>query len=119
MAKDKLPERYTRQSRPARSPEQREMQMMALAIDLSEKRLRDGTASSAEILFWAKQASPQARLERRNMEIQNELLEAKIAAIKNEEQSNTDYQRVLRALKVYRGDELDDEDTIDAEFKEL
>ena len=47
--------------KPARSPEQREMQMMALAMELSEKRLQEGTASASEIVYWLNQASPKAR----------------------------------------------------------
>ena len=48
--------------RPARSPEQRELQMMELAMGLSEKRLQEGTASASEIVYWLNQASPKVAL---------------------------------------------------------
>ena len=38
-----------RKIRPALTPEAREKQLVALAVDLVEKRLREGTASSQEV----------------------------------------------------------------------
>lgn len=108
MDVEKLPRRK------AVTPEQREKRMMALAVELSEQRLRDGTASSAEIVYWLKQASPQARLERRNLEIQNQLLEAKREAIINEQKGNKDYAAALEAFTGY----LPSQDVIDGEFTE-
>ena len=50
-----------RKTRPALTPEAREKQLVALAVDLVEKRLREGTASSQEVthilkpgLIWRK-----------------------------------------------------------------
>ena len=115
---DLTPQKSSRHQRPARSPEQRELQMMALAIDLSEERLRNGTASSAEIVYWLKQASPQAILERRNIEMQNELLEAKIDAIRSEQKGNADYDRALNAFKGYQP-HMDVDEIIEGDFREL
>ena len=44
-------------------PEAREMQMAALAMDLVEQRLRDGTASSQETTHFLKLVSSKAILE--------------------------------------------------------
>ena len=41
-------------SRPATTPEARENQLIALAYDLVEQRLLDGTATSQDKLVWAK-----------------------------------------------------------------
>ena len=50
MAKAKKADsaKTTRKIRPALTPEARENQMIALAVDLVEQRLLDGTASSQE-----------------------------------------------------------------------
>ena len=49
--------------RPALTPEARENQMAALAMDLVEQRLRDGTASSQETTHFLKLVSSKAKLE--------------------------------------------------------
>ena len=46
-----------RRSRTAFSPEARENQMIALAIDLAEKQLREGTAASSVITHYLKLGS--------------------------------------------------------------
>ena len=43
--------------RPALTPEARENQMIALAVDLAEQQLRDGTASSQVITHYLKLGS--------------------------------------------------------------
>ena len=43
--------------RPALTPEARENQMISLAMDLAEKRLRDGSASSQEVTHFLKIAA--------------------------------------------------------------
>lgn len=52
--------------RPALSPEARENQMISLAVDLVEKRLREGTASSAETTYYLRLSGSKARLEKRS-----------------------------------------------------
>ena len=53
MKKSK-PENTPRKMRPALTPESRENQMIALAMDLAEQQLRDGTASSQLITEFVK-----------------------------------------------------------------
>ena len=53
----------TRKIRPALTPEARENQMIALAVDLVEQRLLDGTASSQETTHFLKLGSMKNRLE--------------------------------------------------------
>ena len=43
-----------RKSRKAMDPDAREQQMIALAVDLAEKQLREGTASSQVITHFLK-----------------------------------------------------------------
>lgn len=85
-----------------RDPQEREKQMMALAMDLSAQRLQDGTASAQEIVYWLKAASPAAILERKNLELQGILLEAKAKEIMDRSKDDVDSAEVMKALTSYR-----------------
>ena len=72
--------------RPAMSPDARENQMINLAVDLAEKQLEEGTASSQVITHFLKLGSSKERLEREKLEEENKLLKqrgikAKLAVI--------------------------------------
>jgi hypothetical protein len=94
--------------RPALTPEARENQMIALAVDLVEQRLIDGTASSQETTHFLKLASTKARLEKEKLQREVDLMIAKTEAIKAEEKKEEFYSKVLDALKNYNG--LGDDD---------
>ena len=51
--------------RPALTPEARENQLVSLAVDLAEKQLREGTASSQVITHYLKLGSTKERIEKR------------------------------------------------------
>lgn len=99
--------------RQARTPEGREQEIQALAMDLAYQRLKDGTASNQLICEVIKSASSERKLKREIMQEQKELLKAKTSAIKTQEQMNVDYQQVLKAVKRYSGEELTYEDEED------
>ena len=65
--------------RPALTPEAREGQLIALATDLVEQRLRDGTATSQEVVHFLRLGSMRERLEREKLENENILLGAGVA----------------------------------------
>ena len=94
--------------RPATTPESEETQCAALATKLSMQRLADGSASSQEIVYWLKAGSIQAQLEKERLIEENKLLRAKTATLENAEKNRVDYVQVLRALKSYRGEPIDD-----------
>ena len=71
----------TRKRRPALTPEARENQMIALAVDLAEKQLMEGTASSQVITHFLKLGSSKAELEREKLAMENELIRAKTESI--------------------------------------
>lgn len=95
--------------RPALTPDARENQMIALAVDLAEKQLIEGTASSQVITHFLKLATSRERLEREKLEKENELLRAKTEAIESAKRVEELYSDALRAMRSYRG-ETDDED---------
>lgn len=97
--------------RPATTPEARENQLIALAVDLAEQQLRDGTASSQVISHFLKMASSKERLEREMMMEQKKLLEAKTEAIQSAKRVEELYTKAMKAMRGYAGqDDEDDEE---------
>ena len=96
--------------RPALTPEAREGQLIALATDLVEQRLRDGTATSQEVVHFLKLGSMRERLEREKLQHENMMLEAKTKALDAQSNSEEMYLEAIKAMKRYSGSlEEDDE----------
>lgn len=93
----------TRKIRPALTPEARENQMIALAMDLVEQRLLDGTASSQETTHFLKLGSMKAQKELEKLEEENRLLRAKTKALDNAEEIKVLYENALKAMRNYGG----------------
>lgn len=89
---------------PATTPEGREQQLIALAMEATEKRIRNGTASAQELVHFLKAGSPTAKLERQILEKQKELLAAKTAAIDSQRRVEELYTNALSAMRAYSGD---------------
>ena len=95
--------------RPALSPEARENQMIALAMDLVEQRLRDGTASSQETTHFLKAASQKNKLEMERLKLENDLTAAKTKALANAEEIKVLYEDAIKAMRRYSGHGDEDE----------
>lgn len=89
--------------RPAISPENRENQLIALAIDAAEEQLRNGTASSQVITHFLKLGTARERLEREILEKQKELITAKTEQIASQKEIKELYEEALKAMKRYSG----------------
>ena len=89
--------------RPALSPEAREAQMIALAMDVAEERLRNGTASSQEVVHFLKLGTSRAELEKEKLKKENKVLEAKAKAYESSEEIKTLYENALKAMRNYSG----------------
>lgn len=98
-----------RKIRPATTPEARENQLISLAIDLAEKQLLEGTASSQVISHFLKLGSTRERLEKERLEEENKLLRAKTEAIESAKDLRELYASAMNAMKAYSGDDDDDE----------
>lgn len=94
--------------RPALNPDARENQMIALAMDLVEQRLRDGTASSQETTHFLKLASPKNKLEQERLKLENKHLEAKTKALADAEEIKVLYEDAIKAMRRYSGHGDDD-----------
>lgn len=95
---------------PARTPEAKENEMISLAIDLAEKQLRAGTASSQTISHFLKLATTTAKLEKEILEEQKKLLVAKTRAIESSERTEELYKNAMEAMRRYSGYETRTED---------
>lgn len=93
----------TRKMRPALTPEARENQMIALAVDLAEQQLRDGTASSQVITHFLKLGTTKEKLEKEKLEEENKLLRAKTENLKAQKDMAEVYANAISAMKDYSG----------------
>lgn len=102
---------------PATTIEGRENQLISLAIDLVEKKLRDGTASSQILAHFLKLGSTKNELELEKLKAENELAKAKADSIKSAEKMEKMYAEAITAFKRYRGEaeEVDFEEYDDYE----
>lgn len=96
--------------RPPLTPEAREQQLISLAVDLVEKRLREGTASSQETTHFLKQATAKYRLELQEKEVNNKLAIAKAEALQSQKRSEEMFVEAIKAFKTYSGQGGDDYD---------
>lgn len=101
-----------RKIRPARSPEARENQMISLAIDLAEKQLMDGTASSQVITHFLKLGSTKEKIEKEILEKQKELIAAKTESLQSAKRMEEMYAEAMSAIRDYRGENGDGEDDL-------
>ena len=101
--KTKSKTKQTRKSPPAKTPEARENQMVALAVDLAEKQIRAGTATSQVITHFLKLGSTKERIEKEILERQKDLITAKTEAIKSHKKIEELYADALNAMRRYSG----------------
>jgi TRAP-type uncharacterized transport system substrate-binding protein len=98
-----------RRSPPAKTFEARENQLVALAFDLAEKQLREGTASAQVISVFLKEGTVRERLEKEKIVHENELLKAKTESIKSAKDSGELYAKALSAMRMYSGQDEENE----------
>ena len=92
-----------KRTRPALTPEARENQLISMAVDLAEKQLLEGTASSQVITHYLKLGSSRDRLEREKLQEENKLLRAKTEQIESMKNMEAKYIEAIEAMKRYSG----------------
>lgn len=91
--------------RPALTPEARENQLISLAMDLVEERIRNGTATSQETTHFLKLGSVRNQLESEKLKKEIELLEAKKQDLESSSRIEKLYADAMEAMKTYSGQE--------------
>lgn len=102
-----MPKRQPRQRRPAITDEDRENQLVTLAIDLAEKQLAEGTASAQVITHYLKLGSTREKLEQQRLERENQLLEARVETMASAKKVEELYAAALEAMRQYAGREME------------
>lgn len=82
--------------------EGRESQLIALAYDLVEQRLRDGTATSQETTHFLKLGSMKERKEEKLLDAQIKLAEAKADAYRSGQHIEELIEDAMNAVKSYQ-----------------
>lgn len=106
MAKTKTKPRR----RPATNPEERENELISLAYDVVEERLRNGTATSQETTHFLKAGSIKNQMEMEKLKRENDLLIAKVENLESQRKVEDLYEAAIAAMRVYSGHGDDDED---------
>lgn len=88
---------------PARTPEAREDELAALAYDLAEDQIREGTASSQVVTHFLKAGSRRERMEQMRMEHEIELMQVKKEQLEGQKRVEELYVSALEAMRSYSG----------------
>jgi hypothetical protein len=94
--------------------EARENELISQAIDLAEKQIREGTASSQVVTHFLKLGSTREVLEQERLHHENELTRVKIEAIESQERIEVLYREALDAMRSYSPSPAPSDDDIDA-----
>lgn len=106
MAQRKKSSNIERPARkPAKTPEAKENHMISLAVQLAERQLKEGTASSQVVTHYLKLATTREQLEQKKLEQETILLEAKAQALESTKQAEEKYEKALKAMRRYSGNE--------------
>lgn len=97
-SKDNRPKRP-----PAKTVQARENQLIKLAVDLAEKQLSEGTASSQVVTHYLKLGSTKDKLEKDIMQEQKKLLVAKTDSLVSAKKTEELFEKAIDAMKSYGG----------------
>lgn len=101
------------QRRQATTDEGRESQIVAIALDLAEKQLIDGTASSQVITHFLKLGSTREQLEQERLRRENELLTTKVETLASAKRVEELYEEALKAMQIYSGRVSTEEEVVE------
>jgi len=93
---------------PARTPEARQQQLIALAYDEAEAQIRNHKASSQIVAHFLKLGSIKEQKELVLLEHQVELMKAKTEAIQSQKRIEELYSNALSAMRSYHGNTEDE-----------
>ena len=88
---------------PATTIEARENQMISLAVDLTEKQLREGTASAQVITHYLKLGTAVHQMEKEKLRNETELIKARVRDQASNARTEELLERALEAMTEYKG----------------
>lgn len=87
----------------ARTPDERENQLIDAAVDLAEEQIRAGTASAQVITHFLKLGSSRERKEQSRLDNEIALLETKRENMESERRTEALMREALNAMREYSG----------------
>lgn len=94
---------------PAKTPEERENQLIEAAVDLAETQLRRGEASAQVITHYLKLGSSREKLEQQRLKHENALLVTKREVMESEKRVESLIADALHAMQAYSGNLPEDQ----------
>lgn len=88
---------------PAMTLEDQEDQLVALAVDLAIKRLREGTASNQLVSELIRMGTTKEKLAKEKLKRENEMLRAKTEALEAAKSNGEKYAAAIQAMRIYSG----------------
>lgn len=98
----------------AKTPEERESQLISKSLNLIERQIEDGTVSSTVLSIYAKAGTERDRLEKERLRNENEVLRKKVETMEAAVDVKNLMEDALSAFKGYSGRIVMDND--DNEF---
>ena len=120
MARARKPKEtdISKRVRPAITPENRENQMIALAVDCAEKQMREGTASPSVITHYLRLGSQKESKEREKLEEEIKLLRAKTEALQSGKRIEEMLEEGFKAFTKYRGSSYPEEEELYEDYED-
>lgn len=103
---------------PATTLEGREDQLIVAAMNLVERRIRDGTASAQETVHFLRLGSVTSQLQNEKLRNENEALQARVDEMRSRGSSEGLYAKALAAFRGYSGQEPFGEEEDDPDLYE-
>lgn len=96
------------QRTPPKTAQAREDQLIAMAYDRVEDRIRNNQATGPELVHFLKLGSSKGKLEKDILEQEKELVSAKTQSLRSQQSTEELYNKVLEAMKSYSGSDLNE-----------
>lgn len=92
-----------RRSAPATTEDEREKQLISLAVGLAEQQIIDGTASSQVITHFLKLGSTKEKIQKDILEEEKKLIKARTESLESAKRVEELYTKALDAMRAYGG----------------
>lgn len=99
-----------RPTKPATTDVGRENQLISSAMDLAERQIKEGSASSQVITHFLKLGSTREKLEQERIQNENLLLSAKVDQLASAKRIEELYESALLAMREYSGRIVEESD---------
>ena len=108
-----MEDQFNQLDRPATTPEAREQQMIALAVDVAEQQMRSGKVSPAVLTHYLRLATEREKKERLKLDLENKRLESQIEQIGSQIKAEELLQNAEKVFGIYSGNPTDTYEDVD------